>query len=71
MSKKKETELVEFKRKHDDEVKKLNDEISKLNLKLLDSRKDDRQRLVASALPHSSIERNKLMDSARTSRTKD
>lgn len=67
----KEIELNEFKEKHDEEVRKLTDEIAKLNQKIIESKQDTRYRPTSSALVHATIENKKLMDSARTSRTKD
>jgi len=67
----KELELKIFKQQHDEEVRKLNQEIQSLNKKLFDSRKEERKKMVASVIPQSNIDKNKLIDSARTSRIKD
>ena len=67
LDRKKDEEMKMVKEQWDNEVKRLNEKIQKLNKAVFEqSRIDGRNTLVAKAIPHSSIERAKLIDSARS-----
>lgn len=67
MDRKREEEIRKIKEDKDFEVRKLNDRIQKLNKQVFEQAKsEERHTMVAGAIPHSSIERQKPIDSARS-----
>lgn len=66
LDRKKQDQIKQVKEQSDQEIKKLNEKIQKLNKALFEQSKPENKMTLASAIPHSSIERVKLLESARS-----
>jgi chromosome segregation ATPase len=66
LDRKKQDQIKNIKEQSDIEVKKLNEKIQKLNKSLFECSRPENKNTLASAIPHSSIERSKILDSARS-----
>ena len=66
LDRKKEEQIKQQKEHSDNEIKKLNEKIQKLNKTIFEQSKVENRNTLASAIPHSSIERTKMIDSVRS-----